>query len=250
MSNKRQSLSNKLRFEIFKRDSFTCQYCGGKSPDVLLEVDHINPVSKGGDNNIINLVTSCKTCNSGKSDKVLSDQTVLEKQRKQLEELEERRSQLEMMMKWQHGLLDERDRQVDAFIEYFNKANDCDVSLTDTGIKKIKTLIKKYGYQKVIQAADDVSATYDYLAVEERINKLSGVISYSLASEDDKKIMYINGILRNRFNKPHERDYQSQLIRSVIGGYKYEYLLDIAKNARNWYDWVDAMQSLANPEDH
>lgn len=49
---KRKPLSKKVRFEIFKRDSFKCQYCGGASPEVVLHVDHINPVSKGGDNDI------------------------------------------------------------------------------------------------------------------------------------------------------------------------------------------------------
>ena len=29
----REPISKKLRFEVFKRDSFTCQYCGSKAPD-------------------------------------------------------------------------------------------------------------------------------------------------------------------------------------------------------------------------
>ena len=45
---KRKALSQKIRFEVFKRDSFTCQYCGRKAPDVVLQVDHIVPVAKGG----------------------------------------------------------------------------------------------------------------------------------------------------------------------------------------------------------
>ena len=36
----RKPLSKKIRFEVFKRDAFTCQYCGQMAPDVLLEVDH------------------------------------------------------------------------------------------------------------------------------------------------------------------------------------------------------------------
>lgn len=63
---KRKGLSKKLRFEIFKRDSFKCQYCGATPPSVVLEVDHISPVSKGGENDIDNLVTSCFDCNRGK----------------------------------------------------------------------------------------------------------------------------------------------------------------------------------------
>lgn len=41
-------ISKKLRFEVFKRDCFTCQYCGEKAPNVKLEVDHIKPVSNYG----------------------------------------------------------------------------------------------------------------------------------------------------------------------------------------------------------
>lgn len=71
---KRKSLSKKIRFEIFKRDSFTCQYCGQKAPDVILHIDHIIPVAEGGDNHITNLLTACFSCNSGKSDrKILWD---------------------------------------------------------------------------------------------------------------------------------------------------------------------------------
>lgn len=54
------------RFEVFKRDGFTCQYCGGHPPDKTLEVDHIVPVCKGGTDDIHNLITSCFDCNRGK----------------------------------------------------------------------------------------------------------------------------------------------------------------------------------------
>ena len=96
----RKPLSKTTLFEVFKRDSFTCQYCGSKAPDVILEIDHINPVSKGGDNEMMNLLTSCFTCNRGKTDRIISDNSVVEKQRKQIEELNIRRQQLEMMLQW------------------------------------------------------------------------------------------------------------------------------------------------------
>lgn len=70
---KRIGVPKSIRFDVFKRDSFTCRYCGSKPPDVFLEVDHLVPVSKGGKNDGANLVTSCFNCNRGKSDKTLSD---------------------------------------------------------------------------------------------------------------------------------------------------------------------------------
>lgn len=71
VSQKRKQTGKRLRFEIFKRDGFTCQYCGQQPPDVVLQLDHIQPVSKGGENDPMNLVTACQDCNSGKADKEL-----------------------------------------------------------------------------------------------------------------------------------------------------------------------------------
>lgn len=68
---KRGGLGNRLRFEVFKRDGFTCMYCGNKPPQIVLEVDHIVPVSKGGTNSIENLVCSCFSCNRGKAANLL-----------------------------------------------------------------------------------------------------------------------------------------------------------------------------------
>ena len=94
----RKAISKKTRFEVFKRDSFTCQYCGCAAPDVILHIDHINPVAGGGDNDILNLVTSCLDCNLGKGARTLDDKSSIAKQRAQLEELNRRREQLEMML--------------------------------------------------------------------------------------------------------------------------------------------------------
>lgn len=90
----RKSLSKKIRFDVFKRDDFTCAYCGGKPPGSVLEIDHIEPVSKGGENDIDNLITACFDCNRGKSDRLLTSipQTINEKaelQREKEEQLKE-----------------------------------------------------------------------------------------------------------------------------------------------------------------
>ena len=42
----RKVISKRVRFEVFKRDNFKCQYCGSEAPRVVLHVDHINPASK------------------------------------------------------------------------------------------------------------------------------------------------------------------------------------------------------------
>jgi len=69
---KRAEMATGLRFDVFRRDDFRCRYCGrGINQGVLLEVDHVVPQSRGGDDSMDNLVTACWQCNNGKRDKVL-----------------------------------------------------------------------------------------------------------------------------------------------------------------------------------
>lgn len=61
------AVSKRLRFEIFKRDSNACRYCGAAAPDVKLTIDHVTPTALGGNDAPDNLVTACADCNSGKT---------------------------------------------------------------------------------------------------------------------------------------------------------------------------------------
>jgi hypothetical protein len=67
MSLHRKRLSTTLRFEVLKRDNFTCQYCGATKADAELTVDHVKAIDAGGKNEAANLVTACADCNRGKS---------------------------------------------------------------------------------------------------------------------------------------------------------------------------------------
>ena len=68
----RTPIKKSLRFNVFKRDEFACQYCGATPPGAVLEVDHIHPVAQGGKNVIDNLITACFDCNRGKGARLLS----------------------------------------------------------------------------------------------------------------------------------------------------------------------------------
>jgi len=68
---KRHKVTKAIRFEVFKRDGFTCQYCGQAPPDVELEVDHVDPHSTGGKDGMENYATACFDCNRGKDDNAL-----------------------------------------------------------------------------------------------------------------------------------------------------------------------------------
>lgn len=150
---KRKALSQKIRFEVFKRDSFTCVYCGRKAPDVVLQVDHIVPVAQGGTNDILNLVTSCVDCNQGKSDRKLSDQSVVEKQRKEMELRQERLEQIRMMGEWQASMLDIREAELEQVNNLYSRLRGEDkVIAYDYLHGEISKLIDKYGLAEVLEA--------------------------------------------------------------------------------------------------
>ena len=181
---KRKAISKKTRFEVFKRDRFTCTYCGRKAPDVILEVDHIVPVAEGGKNDLMNLVTSCRECNRGKGKRKLSDDSAIEKQRAALEDAQERREQMEMMLQWQRDLKDYEDKLVDFVEEILTEPYNEGYRLKMEWRMLIKRHIHNFGLEDVVQAAyiareryvneDDLKRGYWY-SVTIAVKKIGGI---------------------------------------------------------------------------
>ena len=61
------AVSKRVRYEVLRRDDYTCRYCGDKAPDVVITIDHVVPTVLGGSDEPDNLVAACKDCNSGKT---------------------------------------------------------------------------------------------------------------------------------------------------------------------------------------
>jgi hypothetical protein len=126
-------LSIRTRFEVFKRDEFRCRYCGRRSPEVVLEVDHIVPTCEGGTDDEMNLVTSCWECNRGKGGVPLTTVLTGEDPHDKAVELLERRRQLEEY----NGLLEqarfERDISAAELVEHWLTAQgiECDYKIWD-----------------------------------------------------------------------------------------------------------------------
>lgn len=167
----RKQLSKKLRFEVFKRDGFTCQYCGRTSPDVVLEVDHIKPVASGGKNDMLNLVTACFDCNRGKRDRELSDNSVVSMQQRQLVEMHERRQQLQMMLEWRAELSQIAETQIDAINSMFSLRYNS--YLTASGRAYIKTLIRRFGFIEVYESAEIAFEQYEPIMLA--LDKIGGI---------------------------------------------------------------------------
>lgn len=70
----RKIMNDDIRYNVLKRDNYTCQICGVTVKDgAKLHVDHLIPVSKGGKTVMSNLQTLCDRCNIGKSNKIEDD---------------------------------------------------------------------------------------------------------------------------------------------------------------------------------
>lgn len=83
---------------------------GKRPPEVVLQVDHLVPVSGGGSDESSNLITSCFECNSGKSDRLLDDRIVIDVQVRNLELENEKLEQLRALNEQNIELRQHSDR--------------------------------------------------------------------------------------------------------------------------------------------
>lgn len=67
----RKTINPKLRVLILARDKYTCQFCGGKAPEVVLQIDHKD--ADVSDNRPENLQTLCIDCNQGKKEMTMEE---------------------------------------------------------------------------------------------------------------------------------------------------------------------------------
>ncbi len=248
---KRKGVGKKTRFEVFKRDSFTCQYCGKAAPEVVLHVDHINPVSNGGDNEIINLVTACQSCNLGKSDRLLDDSSALIRQREEIERLSERREQLEMMLRWRDEAKAAGDMLIkvieDAILENIDGRN-----ITDSGRKLIKQWSQKFCVNDILDAVevaaeklpdpeDRTSKSY-----HEFFDSIPKICAFKSKPKDEQRLYYARGILRNRVSYCNDWKAIELLRAAADAGADVEDLVEITKEVRNWTQFRAAMEEIIN----
>lgn len=206
---KRQAIGNKVRFEVFRRDSFKCQYCGKSAPDVILNVDHINPASKGGTNDMFNLITSCFECNQGKKARKLDDENEVSKQKRQLDILNERRVQLDMLLEWKTGLIKNTNDQSTKIARYLiKKLGTKEFSISETGMTKIKAMLKKISPEKLIEIIDEtiyqLSDSISYFGVTQKTFEIVFSIinaKYKAETSDKKsKVTYLMKQLDYHYN--------------------------------------------------
>lgn len=151
----------KLRFDVFKRDSFACAYCGRTPPLVLLEVDHVHPVADGGEDEIENLVTACEECNRGKGAVLLGEKRLSKIKRSSIIEMRERAKQAkayyDMLTKLEAVTTDFMQLVWRKWIGCFqgkieNGYYVCDTPLPEA--RSLKYFLKHISTQEILEAVD------------------------------------------------------------------------------------------------
>ncbi len=150
--NVRKPLSKRLRFEVFKRDGFKCVYCGATPADgIVLECDHVVPVSDGGADEIENLVTSCFDCNRGKSDIFLD--CVPETLESQARRIAEKEAQLRSYREIMEAARERKEEEVWDVATVFIDAH-CDDGITKKRFASIKNFLERLPFFDVLEAME------------------------------------------------------------------------------------------------
>lgn len=155
----RKQISKGLRFEVFKRDGFTCQYCGAHPPKVILHVDHIVAVKNGGANDIDNLVTSCLPCNLGKSATPLS--AIPKSLADKAAEVAEREEQIRgynAILQARQDRLDDETWRVAAELERIRRLDSYDRKR----LQSIRMFLEKLPFAEVMDAVHIANAKWSY----------------------------------------------------------------------------------------
>lgn len=169
---KRTAISKKARFEIFKRDGFSCQYCGASPPQVILQIDHIIPVVEGGNNDPDNLATSCGSCNSGKG------RVSLEKVPKSLEDkAAEIREREEQLAGYTAVMMARADRiEAEAWLVAESLQDEGTLkSYWKSNLLSIKRFLRDLPLHEVLEAADIAKSKFPWQASTKRFRYFCGV---------------------------------------------------------------------------
>lgn len=245
----RVPIPKRMRFEVFKRDSFKCQYCGEASPQVVLHCDHIKPVVEGGATELLNLVTACNTCNLGKGAIQLDDMSAIERQRTQIEELNERRLQLEMMLQWRDELAKHQVDEVQVVCAAIGARSK--FIPNDQGKISVRRWLRKYGLSETLAAmdeafdlhlTDDTDRSWNFA-----FKRIARVLSWREQEKTDphiRKLLYIQAILRNRW-KIDDLNAVDALRERVAAGYDIAALEVAAKSVGLDDNWKDLDASAA-----
>lgn len=194
------TVSTRTRFEVFKRDRFTCHYCGRTPPTVLLELDHVLPRVAGGTDDRENLITACQDCNRGKAGNLLEEGAAPVVSRDVVAELAERVKQAqayaEIVQALRAAETDQVQQVIDAWAVAFEAATEARADgnywvLPGGGQfprrRSIKTILARLPLHRVLESVE-VTAAWSEDSTERACRYFYGVCWKRIRAEGDAAV--------------------------------------------------------------
>jgi HNH endonuclease len=185
-------LTLSARFEVFKRDGFTCQYCGRKTPDVVLEVDHVIPRAADGGDEPENLVTACFDCNHGKAARLLDDRAPTPSVAAQADMLCEREEQLRAYHELRDEITERRNQTYDTVRNHWfdvwgaTSLNRWHMPWDNT----LRAAVDKLGPTEVMDAMDITATRFGYVT-SNAVRYFGGILKRKVAAYDGRIVQCI-----------------------------------------------------------
>lgn len=233
---RRKGISKRTRFEVFKRDGWACQYCGAKSPDVKLHVDHITPVASGGTNELENLTTACASCNLGKGARELDDDSAIRARSAEIKANELASQQLAAMRDWHVTKASLSREAVDLLCEVWQSYTSLDWhSASSEARDLLHHLLRKFSFDEI---ADGMHLAFNKLGATSQafftLGKFCGIVRMNKMNPDEAQKRYVLGILKNRCSYVNLGTAASLIDEAISEGLSYERIRQLAKGATCW----------------
>jgi transcriptional regulator with XRE-family HTH domain len=248
--NSKQPIPKSVRFEVFKRDSFKCQHCGASASDVLLGLEYIRP-STERDTSVSNLVTFCIRCLTEHSPDGLSETGEKRNLRK---ERKARKEQLDMMMAWKEAerdILLQSTEHLCAYWKHYTPGWD----ISSKGQRCIQRWLNTFSFEEITHAMDvavkylrtDDKGEITQESWERAFAKIGGICQVEKAAQHEphlRKLYYIRGILKNRFDNINLWRAIELLKAAAELNVSITCLEEFTRTAQSWAIWQSTVEDF------
>ena len=190
------------------------------------------PVSKGGNNEDINLVTSCFECNRGKSDKKLGDISEIQKQYEELEIEIEKLNQVKHLLKIKNNSVKTTAKKISLVEDEIEEYTGSRLNINGKNI--VRKLLNKYDLIFIIDTVKEAFSSFyikgDKSNFEDCFSKLQKFLAVKSKPKIERDALYIRGILRNRISiKKSQYSELRKIIIDYLNVVDFDKVKEIAK---------------------
>jgi TolA-binding protein len=229
----------RIKYEVFEKDAFKCQFCGTGAPNVTLQLVRIQDAQPDEEwLDTAFLSTSCKVCEKKKSG---TDEKSLNNPYMSIDELEERLQQLKMLINWRKGMLNIRKQQLNNLIIYWeNKISGFE---TNNDQKKyLAAHISKYSGDEIRSAMDMAVDKFIKYDEDGKLDQSSILTAFSKIPEIcQTKTEIVTAHESDGLQRIHD-----QLSSNIAGFFDTRRTQQWLNYARSWEVQIDDLYKMAS----